>query len=79
VLKRALETAGKAERDALRDALAKIDVGPGADLFLPYERIKFNEKGLIVGGGFIMTQIVNGDFVSVWPDKYASAKPVPRP
>jgi branched-chain amino acid transport system substrate-binding protein len=78
VLKQALEIAGKADRDALRAAIAKIDIAPGADLALPYERIQFNEKGLIVGGGFIMTQIVDGDFVTVWPEKDASAKPRPR-
>jgi branched-chain amino acid transport system substrate-binding protein len=79
VLKHATETAGKADRDALRDAIAKIEIGPGTELILPYQQIKFNEKGLIDGGGFIMTQIVNDEFVTVWPAKYASSKPKARP
>ena len=78
VLKQAVELAGKADRDALRDALARIEIKPGDDLILPYSRIKFDEKGLISGGGFLMTQIVNEDFVTVFPEEFAARKPMTR-
>ena len=75
VIKQALEKAGSANRDALRDALAAIDI-PAAELYLPYERIKFNAKGYNTGGGYIVTQVQNGEWVTVWPPKFASKKPV---
>jgi len=75
VVRRALEEAGRADRDALKTALAKVDITPGPDLILPYERIRFNEKGLIREGGFLMTQIVNGEFVTIFPEKFSSGKP----
>jgi branched-chain amino acid transport system substrate-binding protein len=78
VLKQAVELAGKADRDALRDALARIEIKPGDDLILPYSRIKFDEKGLISGGGFLMTQIVSDDFVTVFPEKFAAQKPMAK-
>lgn len=78
-IKEALERAGAADRQALRDALARIEIGPGPNLVLPYTSIKFNEQGLNVGGAFIMTQISNGDFVTVWPEKFASRKPQVKP
>jgi branched-chain amino acid transport system substrate-binding protein len=71
----ALEQAGRADRDALRDAMAKLDVGPGPDLILPYERIRFDDKGLISGGGFLMTRLTGGRFVTQFPEKFAPKAP----
>jgi branched-chain amino acid transport system substrate-binding protein len=76
-LRRALENAGRADREALTGALRRIDIGQGPDLVLPYARIRFNEKGLIDGGGFLITQITEGDYRTVFPERFAVAKPVP--
>lgn len=75
VIKEALENAGSADREALRGALAGINI-PGSKLYLPYEKIQFNEKGYNIGGGYIITQVQNGEWVTVWPEKYASKKPM---
>lgn len=75
VIQKALEKAGSADRNALRDALAAIDI-PAPDLHLPYERVKFNEKGYNIGGSYIVTQVQNGEWFTVWPQKFASKKPL---
>jgi len=75
VFKEALEKAGSADPEALRNALATINL-PGSKLYLPYEKIQFNEKGYNTGGGYIITQVQNGEWVTVWPEKYAAKKPI---
>lgn len=67
----ALEQAGKADREALRNALAALEIKPGPNLILPYKQIKFDEKGLISGAGSLMARVTNGEFVTVWPKQYA--------
>jgi branched-chain amino acid transport system substrate-binding protein len=74
VLKEALELAKKAEREALREALTKVQINPGPTMILPFKSIKFGEDGVNTGGSFILTQIQNGEFVTVWPEKYAAGK-----
>jgi len=71
-LKAALEKAGSADPEALRKALSEIEITPGPNLVLPYPKIKFNEKGLNTTGSFLVTQIKNGVFVTVWPEKFAT-------
>ncbi len=75
VFKEALEKAGSSDREAIRNALASINI-PGSKLYLPYEKIQFNEKGYNVGGGYIVTQVQNGEWFTVWPQKYASKKAI---
>ncbi len=74
VLKAAFELAKKADREALRDALTKVQINPGPDMFMPFKFIKFGSDGVNAGGGFILTQVQGGDFVTVWPEKYAVGK-----
>jgi len=74
VLKEALELAKKADREALREALTKIRIDPGPQMILPREFIKFREDGMNMGGSFIYLQVLNGIFVTVWPEKYASTR-----
>lgn len=74
VLKEALEKAGKADREALRDALSKLDfTGP---MLMAYERIQFGEDGQNKQEYThnVMTQVQDGKAVTVWPEKYATAK-----
>ena len=74
VVKEALEKAGSADRDALRNALATIEIKPGPTLFMPYKNIQFNEKGLNTGGGFTFIQIQGGKAVTVFPERFAAKK-----
>ena len=74
VLKRAIEAAGSAERDAIRDALHKIEILPGPELVLPYEKIKFDETGMNTYGRPMVGQTQKGEVVTVWPEKFAVKK-----
>ena len=51
-----------------------MDIKPGPNLYMPYEYIKFNDKGLNTGGGFIFIQIQGGKTVTVFPERFASKK-----
>jgi branched-chain amino acid transport system substrate-binding protein len=76
VIKEALEKAGSADREALRNALVSINI-PGSKLYLPLEKISFDEKGYNdKAEGWIITQVQNGEWYTVWPSKYATKKPV---
>lgn len=75
VVKQAIEDAASTNREAIRNAMASVDIEPGPDLYMPYENIKFNKKGLNTGGRFIFVQIQkDGRTATVFPEKYASKK-----
>ena len=79
VLVDALERAGSADRDNLRDALSKTSIC-GERNILPYDCIKFDPSGQSPQGQLTMLQIQGGKFVSVWPSEIAAAMaifPVP--
>lgn len=92
ILADALERAGKATREDLREALKKTDIRPGNKYMIsPMECIKFQDKtdpgdianrklikqkGLNECASLIITQMQKGDWRAVWPEKYASSKPV---
>ncbi len=73
VVKEGLEKAGKADRQALADALHKIKIEPGPNLILPYEYISFDKKGINAGGRFIFTQVQNQRWVTVYPENHAGS------
>jgi branched-chain amino acid transport system substrate-binding protein len=73
VLKAALERAGSAERDKLRDALAKTNL---ADHILPQDAIKFDDTGENVNASPALLQVQNGKPVVVGPARFAEATPV---
>ena len=73
VLKDALERAGSADRDKLRDALAKTNL---SDHILPQDAIKFDESGENANASPALLQVQNGKPVVVGPAKYAEGKPV---
>jgi branched-chain amino acid transport system substrate-binding protein len=73
VIKDALERAGKADPEAIRDALAKTDL-KGTDLnkLLGYD-IVIDEKGQNNLKQFVMQQITpEGEYRTVWPENLAS-------
>jgi branched-chain amino acid transport system substrate-binding protein len=73
VLKDALERAGSADRDKLRDALAKTNL---ADHILPQDAIKFDDTGENVNATPALLQVQGGKPVVVGPARFAEAKPV---
>lgn len=76
LVKDVLERAGSLDREAVRNALAATDLGPDATIFGP---MKFNEKGQNAHP-MLVTQVQNGNYVTVWPSEFAAAPPiVPTP
>src|SRR5215510_16259360 len=73
VVKDALERAGSADRDKLRDALAKTNL---ADHILPQDAIKFDDTGENVNAGPALLQVQNGKPLVVGPARFAESKPV---
>ena len=70
----ALQRAGKIDKDAVRDALAKTD------LMTFYGHIKFDETGKNAGKPMALYQVLGGKYVVVSPPKFAEKKAViPRP
>ncbi|RME49134.1 MAG: amino acid ABC transporter substrate-binding protein [Chloroflexi bacterium] len=69
VYKAAIEKAGTLDRDAVRDAIASIEVNT------IYGPVKFQENGQI-GGGTVAIQIQNGEVVAVYPESVAESSPI---
>ena len=73
VLKDALERAGSADRDRLRDALAKTNL---VDHILPQDAIKFDDAGENANASPALLQVQGGRPMVVGPARFAEAKPV---
>jgi branched-chain amino acid transport system substrate-binding protein len=73
VVKDALERAGSADRDKLRDALAKTNL---ADHILPQDAIKFDDTGENANATPALLQVQSGKALVVGPARFAEAKPV---
>ena len=72
LLKDALERAGKAEPQAIRDAIAKTRFeGNDVAKLLGYD-VVFDEKGQNTKKRFVMQQIADGKFRTVWPQNVAA-------
>lgn len=79
VLVDALERAGSIEGPRIRDALAKTDITKGPATFM-YERIRFDERGMMPHSVLVGAQIQSGAARVVWPSSLAVAQaqwPVP--
>ena len=75
VIADALERAAKADREALREALAKTDMKKGPSMVLPTDHIYFDKDGQNPNAPLFIVQVQNGELIPVWPGAYA-AKPV---
>jgi branched-chain amino acid transport system substrate-binding protein len=69
VIKEALESAGKADRKAVGDALHNIDLGPSK--YYPGGRIKFDQAGIRVDAGLTIIQWQDGVPKTVFPPELA--------
>ncbi|MEO8038481.1 MAG: ABC transporter substrate-binding protein [Betaproteobacteria bacterium] len=76
IFKAALEAAGKADREAVAQALRKMDLTTGPARYFPGGRVKFDERGRRVGATLLIVQWQNGVPVTVYPAKEALAKPI---
>ena len=78
VIADALERAGSADRQKLRDALAATDITSGPALFTGYQRIKFDEQGQNTYAHGVISQNLGGKRRTVWPleNRMADVKPV---
>jgi branched-chain amino acid transport system substrate-binding protein len=72
VLKDALERAGAADRDRVRDALAKTNL---RDQIVPYP-IVFDEHGQNPQARALLMQVQNGKIAVVYPQEFAEARPI---
>jgi len=73
VMKEALEKAGKADRNAVAQALRTLDAGDSK--YYPGGQLKFDEKGRRVGAGVVIVQWQSGVPVTVYPPELAQAEP----
>ena len=69
----ALEKAGKADKEAVAQALRTMDGGPAK--FYPGGELKFDAKGRRIGAGLTIVQWQNGVPVTVFPKEIALAEP----
>lgn len=74
-LRDALERAGSADRDKLRDALAETKLCGDANI-LPYDCVMFDETGQSPQAQLVVLQIIDGKHTTVWPAEVAAADPV---
>ncbi len=73
VIADALERAGKADRDILRDALAKTNLPKGPNMVLPTDRIYFDEQGQNPNAPLYIVQVQKGELIPVWPKAFAAS------
>ncbi|MCW5235783.1 ABC transporter substrate-binding protein [Verminephrobacter eiseniae] len=74
----ALERAGSAERDKLRDAIAATDLTSGPALFTGYQRIKFDSAGQNTFAHGVVSENLGGKRRAIWPseNRAADTRPV---
>lgn len=75
IIKEALEKAGKADREAVAQALRAMDMTGGPTAYFPGGRMKFDEKGRRVGAGLTIVQWQKGTPVTVYPSDLALSEP----
>lgn len=74
IIKTALEKAGKADREAVAQAIRNLD--EGRTPYFPGGELKFDEAGHRVGATLTVIQWQNGVPVTVFPEDVALAKPI---
>ncbi|HYN12707.1 MAG TPA: ABC transporter substrate-binding protein [Burkholderiales bacterium] len=74
IFKEALEKAGKADREAVAQAIRTMNGGPSK--YYPAGEMKFDEKGRRVGAGLAIIQWQKGMPVTVFPPEMAIAQPI---
>ncbi|MBN8939317.1 MAG: ABC transporter substrate-binding protein [Rhizobiales bacterium] len=73
----AANAAGNRNPIAIRDALRKLRLSDGPAALLPNDALAFDENGQNIVGN-VMSQVIGGQFVTVWPEAVAS-QPIKLP
>jgi branched-chain amino acid transport system substrate-binding protein len=68
----AINRAGSTKPEAIQKSLQETNI-PRDQLIMPWDGIKFDEKGQNTLGAGIIVQVQNGKYVTVWPLQLASA------
>ena len=76
IFKAALEAAGKADREAVAEALRKMDISGGPADYFPGGKLKFDDVGRREGASLLIVQWQNGVPVTVYPAKESLAAPI---
>jgi branched-chain amino acid transport system substrate-binding protein len=76
VLKDAIERAKSTDREKINDALHSTQITPGPLMVMPYTKIEFDKTGQNPHARELMLQVQKGQLVTVFPDQYASTKPM---
>jgi branched-chain amino acid transport system substrate-binding protein len=76
ILKTALEHAGAADRNAVAQAIRRMDVTDGPARFFPGKRIRFDEHGRRIDAELLVVQWQNGEPKTVYPPNAALAAPI---
>ena len=76
VLKEALEQAKSTDREKINEAIHRLQIDPGPLMVMPYEKIEFDQTGQNPHARQLILQVQEGQLVTVWPDKFASHKPL---
>lgn len=71
----AAEKAGSLDRDAINRAMREIEIRDGPGAVLADDSIAFDENGQNELG-LIVAQVIDGKFVTVWPESFAASEPV---
>ena len=77
MIKDALEKAGSANPQKVRDALASLDITSGPASFVPSGEVKFNQTGQNVDAKVAIQQWQDGKIVTVAPPNAATGKLIP--
>ncbi|WP_207482770.1 ABC transporter substrate-binding protein [Arenibaculum pallidiluteum] len=75
IIKEALESAKKADKEAVAQALRTVDMDGGPARYFPGGKLKFDENGRRVGAGLTIVQWRNGIPSTVAPANIAMAEP----
>jgi branched-chain amino acid transport system substrate-binding protein len=76
LLKAAMEDCACADRRKVAETLHRIEITGEAAQFFPGRRVRFDEKGRIVGAPLLIAQWQGGEPKVVYPEENAFAKPV---
>jgi len=74
VLRDALKRSGSLDKGKVREALSMTDMGKGAHLVLPAERLRFDKDGQNEFAQLFVVQIQGAELLPVWPAAHAKAK-----
>jgi branched-chain amino acid transport system substrate-binding protein len=62
----AINRAASTEPEKVRAALQATDI-PASQLIMPWDGIKFDQRGQNTLGRGIIVQVLNGEYTTVWP------------